>query len=328
MISIIIICKNEVAYIQQTIDAALQQQTSGEKLEVIVVDGMSSDGTYELVANIYKNKVSLLRNEKMIAPVGMNIGIKAAKGEYIAICGARSILNNTYLENCILILNKSSAIKCVGGLIKQTGINSISNNIAIAMSSLFGVGLTNFRTLRTSGFVDTVSVPVFPRQLFDEVGTFDESCIRNQDDDFSFRIHKANYKIWITDQATSTYIVRSSFNTFFKQYLQYGFWKVFVNYKHQRITSFRQLIPPFFILLLFFSSMINPLLFCGISTIYLLSILSISIYYSLFKRGNIFYLFYSFLILHFSYGWGYLIGLFNIIILNKTIPEYMRTISR
>lgn len=327
MISIIIICKNEVANIIQSIEAALTQK-SIENIEVIVVDGMSTDGTYELVEKTYKNNILLLKNTKMVAPAGMNLGIEAAKGDYILICGARSILSSNYVETCVDILRNSKSIKCVGGVIIQIGNNKIAHNISLAMSSTFGVGFSNFRTVTKSRFVDTVSVPVFPKQLFIELGNFDEDCIRNQDDEFSYRILKSNYKILITDKAHSAYIVRSSFATFFKQYFQYGFWKVFVNYKHHSITSTRQLIPPLFILLLFSSSVIHLKLFFILALAYLTIISGAATSKAFVKKGNALLIATGFLILHFSYGLGYLNGLLNIVILKRKLPNYIKSISR
>lgn len=328
LVSIIIICRNELEHITRCIHAALAQKQSGFAIEVIVVDGMSTDGTYQLVQTHFGEKVVLLKNIEQFTPHGMNLGIKHANGTYIMVCGGRSIISANYAEACLTHLQSSSNIKCVGGLIQHVGTHEMSESIAVAMSTSSGVGLFNFRTITKSQMVDTVSVPVFPKKVFDELGLFDETCIRNQDDDFSYRIHKAGYSIWLTANAYSQYYVRSTIQQLFKQYYQYGFWKVYVNKKHKALTSSRQLFPPLFLVSLCISSLISLTYVAVILSIYLLFIFTTAITAGLYKKISIIILVWAIINMHIAYGIGYIYGILNLLLLGGKIPIALKKSSR
>ena len=190
------------------------------------------------------------------------------------------------------------------------------------------MGIGNFRTLQKSGFTDTVTSPLYPIRVFKTIGLFDAQLVRNQDDDFNYRIKLAGGKIYYEHSISLRYFVRASFKNVFKQFYQYGYWKVFVNKKHQAVTTWRQLVPPFFLLYLlglpvmvFLSSYsllysIPFMLYCT------LNIISSCSEFPHLKK--IILTCYAYLILHVSYGMGYLHGVLRFIILGKR-PEKSQT---
>lgn len=187
------------------------------------------------------------------------------------------------------------------------------------MSSKFGVGDSIFRT-ETFGnrFVDTIPFPAYTREIIEKVGPYDEELVRNQDDEYNYRIRKTGGKILFAEDVQSVYFSRQSFKQLWKQYFQYGFYKVRVLQKHPTQMKLRQFVPPLFVLtiisilfLAFFSSL-GWFLFLIILGIYSISNLLASIIVSL-KNGfhYLWLLPFSFATLHFSYGCGFLIGLIN-----------------
>jgi GT2 family glycosyltransferase len=335
-LSVIIPCRNEVQYIEECIEAIFNNILPSDfEMSVIVVDGMSNDGTRDIIKEAIKvhPNLYLCDNNYKLTPYAFNLGIKYLKADYYQIIGARHIVSKNYFFKSIEILQNNSSIWCVGGRLINEFTNESSRIISKAMDTSFGMGLGNFRILDKSDFTDTVTSPMYPSRVFDEIAYFDEELIRNQDDDFNFRVNKAGGKIWFESGISLKYYVRGNFKGLFKQFFQYGYWKVFVNKKHRAVTTIRQLVPPLFVFYLFllpFSFTINNLV--G------LLFLSGLIFYILlacvfaFKKSNgikeFFGVFKTFPILHFSYGLGYLQGLIHFIILGKKPSDKHKILSR
>jgi glycosyltransferase involved in cell wall biosynthesis len=324
-ISIIIPCRNEENYIASCLESIINSDYPNDLLEVKVVDGMSDDKTREIIKKYTEEYsfINIIDNIKQKTPYAFNLGIKNSSSDFIMIMGARHIISKNYISYSIDKLNKDDDLGCVGGAVINSFENSISEVISKAMSSSFGVGIGNFRTNSFEEvYVDTIGTPVYKKKIFDELGLFDERLTRNQDDEFNYRVTQAGYKIMSSGNISVKYFVRASFTKLFKQYYQYGYWKVFVNKKHKTVTTLRQLAPFGFVsyLFLFLLSLIYLREYFYITAIplglYVLLITCFSIKLSR-RRDEVINLFKSFFILHFSYGLGYLEGVFSFILLNK-----------
>ena len=286
--------------------------------DVYVVDGMSNDSTRSIVSSLkleFKT-LHLIDNLKKLTPYAFNLGIFQNKdADYIQIIGARHIVSDNYLSKSLEILKNDTSIWCVGGKIINEYTNETSEIISNAMGSSFGMGIGNFRTLTKSGYTDTVTSPLYPMWVFEKIGFFDEELIRNQDDDFNFRLTKAGGKVWFESEISLRYYVRASYKNVAKQFFQYGYWKVFVNKKHKAVTTFRQLVPPLFVcyLLLFPFSYLFSLIFGIVSSLPFVFYILLNSFISL--KNNL-KLIYTFPVLHVSYGLGYLNGVIRFIILN------------
>jgi GT2 family glycosyltransferase len=202
------------------------------------------------------------------------------------------------------------------------------------MSSPFGVGNAYFRTGGKSGYVDTVAFGAYRREVFERIGFFDEDLVRNQDDEFNYRVTKAGFKIYLEPKIESKYYVRGSFSKLYKQYFQYGYWKVFVNRKHATITTLRQLAPPLWMLFVSVGWMgffIHPFLgyaYVGMILIYLTLAKFTAIRTAGWQIPMIFKLVACYMILHASYGWGYLKGMFHFYILRRNPTEGSQQLTR
>jgi succinoglycan biosynthesis protein ExoA len=188
--------------------------------------------------------------------------------------------------------------------------------IAIGMSSPFGVGNSAFRTISgKSMLVDTAPFPAYTRKIIERAGLYDEELVRNQDDEYNYRIRELGGKILLAEDVHSTYFSRGSLKSLWRQYFQYGFWKVRVLQKHSRQMSLRQFVPPFFVLALFGSILLALSPICHpLSLITPLLYLAVNIFVSMntaCKHGWQYFppLPFIFAILHLSYGLGFLVGM-------------------
>lgn len=336
-VSVIIPCRNEVKYIEECITAIYNSSFSDMiQITVFVVDGMSDDGTRELILAL-KNKYTslhLLDNKKKLTPFAFNLGIKTENADYYQIVGARHIVSSNYFQRSIDILEKDSSIWCVGGKLINEYTSKTSEIIAKAMDTSFGMGLGNFRIKTDSGYTDTVTSPMYPASVFDKIGYFDEDLIRNQDDDFNYRVTSKGGKIWFENSICLKYYVRGTYKGLYRQFFQYGYWKVFVNRKHKAVTTMRQMVPPIFVLFTFITPLIlisSYRFFVWTTVICWVLYFLMGIYFS-FKKSDSnsekVGIFKTFPILHFSYGLGYLYGILHFLILNKRPDQKQSRLSR
>lgn len=337
-ISVVIPCRNEAPYIEECVRAIFNASLpTGITMNVMVVDGMSNDGTRAIVEQLaveYPN-LRLVDNRQQLTPYAFNLGIHAAPCDYVQIIGARHIISSNYLQNCLTILEADRSIWCVGGKIINEYVNETGRVIATAMSTKLGMGIGNFRTLTKSGFTDTVTSPMYPYWVFEKIGYFDEELVRNQDDDFNYRVTSAGGKIFFDASISLKYYVRGNFQQLRKQFYQYGYWKVFVNQKHKSVTTIRQLVPPLFVLYLMLAvlSWLFGSIFGTVGSTPLLIYLAITLFvtYKLTKEDKslkFFDVFKTFPILHISYGLGYLRGVLDFLLLKKKPSDKQKQLSR
>lgn len=337
-VSVVIPCRNEVAYIEECIEAVYASDLpENVEINVFVIDGMSDDGTREKINELQSgfSSLHLVDNEKKVAPTAFNIGVKAIDSDYIQRVDARHIISGNYIKNGLAILESDKTIWCVGGKVENSYVNVNSRVIACVMSTALGMGLGNFRTLEKSGYTDTVTSPMYPRWVFEKIGYFDEELARNEDDDFNYRVTKAGGKIYFDADISLKYYVRGNYNNLWKQFYQYGYWKVYVNQKHKAVTTLRQLVPPAFVayLFLFLLSWLFGGLVGAVSSLPLLLYLALVSYVSYdiiskdqsLKFGDVFK---TFPILHLSYGLGYLKGIVDFVLLKKKPSDKQKELSR
>jgi glycosyltransferase involved in cell wall biosynthesis len=334
-VAIIVPCRNEEKYITRCLDSILHCDYPMDKLTVFVCDGMSSDNTPVIIQDFcirYPN-IHLLQNERRTTQYALNLGVQSCMAEVIIILGAHAEIAPDFIIANTRLLKSDSGLGCTGGVIENVYEDNISKVISLAMSSAFGVGNAHFRTGSKDGYVDTVAFGAYRGDVFAKAGLFDEDLVRNQDDEFNFRVIKSGYKILLDKSIRSKYYVRASFRQLYKQYFQYGYWKVYVNRKHKTVTTLRQIVPMIFVLFLL-SGIFLPFLNFYYFLIYL-SLLSLylilAVLAAINKTNNIQMLpglVYSFFILHCSYGLGYLEGIFRFFILNKRPGNSNKTMSR
>lgn len=328
-VSIVIPCLNEKDYILRCLQSIAKQSYSKNLITTYVCDGGSNDGTIELINEFIVSNANffVLNNIHKTTPYALNLGINESKADIIIILGAHSELDKNFVLKNVESFNIDSAIMCTGGVLENVYENHTSQIIGAAMSSAFGVGNAHFRTGAKSGFVDTVAFGAYKKEIFDLVGLFDEELIRNQDDEFNFRITNAGYKIYLNQDIKCKYFVRASFKKLFKQYYQYGYWKVFVGKKHKAITTIRQLIPLFFVLYLFLwlASIFVSWMAFKLMSVFGILYVCLALLFAFKKSTSLAFIYsiaFTFFILHLSYGLGYLKGILDFFVLSKSIKKH------
>lgn len=320
-LSAVIPCFQEVNTIEKCILSIINQNYPKGKIEIIVVDGMSRDGTREKLKRIAMQyeQVKVLDNPTSKTPVARNIGVKAATGDYIAILDAHAEYDENYLYSCVKILEKDSSIAAAGCPYNSKGKSVFGKATALAMSHFLGVGNAKHRYPDFEGFAEGAHFPVYRKSVFDEYGLFDERLIRNQDDEFNFRLSRAGLKSYLIPNKKTIYYVRESPSKLFKQYFQYGFWRVAVLHKHKMPISIRQYIPALLILLIllmiilsFFIPLPQALTIFILPSLYVIALYSVAL---INIRTNGFLVALTFpipvAIMHFAYGIGFIVGLFS-----------------
>lgn len=317
-VSILIPVRNEVAYIERCLEAVIDQDYPQDRMEILIADGLSDDGTRELIEQAKSTypQIQLFDNPQKIVPTGLNILIQQSKGEILIRVDGHCVIAQNYVRNCVRHILEDQ-VDGVGGSMHSIGEDQVSQVIALAMSSKFGVGGSSFRTeTGHTKLVDTVPFPAYTRDIVEKVGLYDEELMRDQDDEYNYRIRKADGKILLAEDVHSTYYSRGSLKKLWHQYFQYGYWKVRVLQKHPRQMSLRQFIPPAFVsalLLGVFLSFCFPwgwIFFLGLIGLYLLANFASS--FLIARREGLHYFWllpFAFATIHISYGLGFLAGL-------------------
>lgn len=245
-VSVVIPMRNEAAWVDRCLGSVLDQDYPPDQMEVLVAEGMSTDDSPQRLAELAARdpRLRVIENPGRIVPTGLNLAIAAARGEVIARVDAHTVLERDYLRRGIEVLLRTEASN-VGGPMVCLGGSPVAEAIASAMESRFGIGAA-FHFADREMECDTVYMGMWPRQVFEEVGLFDEELVRNQDDELSYRIRKAGGRIVLTPEMRSRYQNRESWKALIRQFWQYGLWKVRVLQKHPRQMSFRHFVPPVF----------------------------------------------------------------------------------
>jgi succinoglycan biosynthesis protein ExoA len=260
MVSVIMPIRNEAAFIAGSLEAVVEQDYPHDRLEVIVADGMSTDGTRDIVRSLrYRDpSVRLIDNPGQIPSAGLNAALRQARGEIIVRVDGHCEVERCYIRTCVECLRRGGA-DAVGGACRTIGQSSVGRAIAAAMSSRFGVGDSAFRTRANETIpVDTLPFPAYTRAIIERVGWFDEELVRNQDDEYNYRLRQMGGKLLLVGEVHTRYYARDSLGGLWRQYFDYGFWKVRVMQKHPRQMRPRQFVPPAFAATLIASAGLAP----------------------------------------------------------------------
>lgn len=334
-VSVIVPCRDEGRFIGKCLDSIIAQDYPRDKFEVLVIDGMSEDGTRKIVKEYNEQFpfVNLLDNCKRITSSALNKGIKAAKGDIIMIMGSHSTYEKNYMSQCVSYLTNGDADN-VGGVCKILPQNSslVAKSIAYALSSSFGVGNAYYRTgTKKQKYVDTVFGGCYKKNIFDKIGFFDEDLLRTQDSEFNARLIKNGGKILLVPEIISYYYARKSLGELWMMNLQYGYSKPLAVKKVGGIYTLRQLTPPLFVGSLFISLIFSPFFklclwyFIFVLSFYTFANLGVSLKIALRRNLRCFFIlplvFYT---IHFGWGIGCLKGIWDFIILRKNKKEKIK----
>jgi succinoglycan biosynthesis protein ExoA len=336
LVSIVIPCRNEKDHISACIQSLLTQEPPEGGFEVIVADGMSTDGTRDVLQALVRvsDRVRMLDNPQRVVSTGLNAAIGAARGEIIIRADAHTRYATDYVRQCVEVLRESRADN-VGGPWRAVSTKYIGRAIAAAFHSRFGSGGARAHDPNYEGLVDTVYLGCWHRDLFDRIGGFDEELVRNQDDEFNLRLIRAGGRVWQSPRIQSLYEPRNSFRELFRQYMQYGYWKVRVIQKHRMPASWRHLVPVVMVLTflvlapLSIASALAARALAIASALYLVSDLGASLITAVHTEMKLLPILpVVFFCYHAGYGFGFLRGICDFLIFRRGAPTEMTRISR
>jgi glycosyltransferase involved in cell wall biosynthesis len=327
-VSLILPIRNEAAHVREFFVPLLNQTYPKDRMEILVVDGMSEDGTRQIVQEfIHANghaKVRLVDNPKKQRAPALNLGIKHATGDIVLRIDARTVIPNDYIEKCVQISLATGADN-VGGMQVPIVTEHDSNRkklaqraISLALTHSFGVGNAQFRLGKKSGYVDTVYLGCFKKDVFDRVGLFDEDApVISEDADMNYRIRKAGGKVYFDKDIIAYYYPRDNLKDLAKLYFRYGGAKAGNLLKTKQLTAWRQWVPPFFLLaivIISFASIFSVVcrfLLAAILGIYFLVDMLVSAKLAVGEKRLVLFhrLFVVFPTLHFSWATGFFIRL-------------------
>lgn len=260
LLSVIAPCRNEAAFIDAFCDSVLRQQLPEDwRMEVLIADGESDDGTRERLQKrcVGDGRLVLVDNPGRIVSTGLNACITRARGEVIARLDIHTVFAPDYLVRCIETLERSGADN-VGGPWVAQGTGPMGEAIAAAFQCRWVVGGARSRDRGHEGEVDTVYLGCWRRDAFARFGLFDEALVRNQDDEHNLRLRRGGGRIWQSGTIHSIYHPRNSLRHLYAQQQQYGYWRPFVVRKYGQPGSLRQLVPALFVAALAFCALLLP----------------------------------------------------------------------
>ena len=318
-VSLIIPTLNEGKYLEQTITSLLSNDYPDSKLEILIIDGLSTDNTL-VIAKEFANKfanIRLISNPKIYQSAALNIGIKESKGDFIIRADAHAIYDKNYITSVIDLLQKN-VYQNVGPVQISIGNTLIEKAIAKAMNSKIGMGNAKYRLDKREVFeVKSVWLGAWKKETLIKINGFDENLPISEDFDLNYRLRKSGGKIAASNSIKAMYIVRKSLSGLFKQFYKYGFWKMKFLMIYPNEFQLRWLVPPTLVCLLFFSIVLSQFILWTVflPIVYLFTLFLIIFYFmikvnSLKDLPSCIILYLVFPIIHISWGIGFLYGFF------------------
>lgn len=318
IVSVVVPVYNEEKYIGTCINSLLSQDYPITKMEWIFVDGKSSDKTFQVIEEYrykYPALIRVFENPDKTVPFSMNIGIKSSTGKYIVRLDAHSEYPYDYISKCVHYLDTIDADN-VGGWAETKSKGFIGNAIAMMLSCRFGVGNSQFRTNKESGYVDTVPFGAFRREVFENYGLYDTRLTRNQDNEMNFRIRSNGGKIYMASDISLSYYCRDTLSGIIDMALKNGKWNVITMILCPGSMGIRHFIPLLFLLSLVVLPALALVLpfFWWVLKIEIATYAMLDVYFSIKAAKEPKYLpilIILFPLFHISYGLGSLIALLS-----------------
>jgi succinoglycan biosynthesis protein ExoA len=244
VVSVVVPMLDEAGFIDACLDSFAAQTHPLDRLEVLVVDGGSTDGSREVVEARarYEPWIRIVENPDRRASSAFNRGVEAATGEVLCLFSAHGVADPAYVARSVAALRATGAAG-VGGRYDHVGLDPTSSAIGLAMVSPFGMASPH-RFATESRDVDTISHPAYRRAAMLEVGPFDETLLRNSDYEFNHRMLEHGHRLVFEPSVRSVYRPRGSLKALGRQFWWYGRWKARVLARHPGSLKARHLVPP------------------------------------------------------------------------------------
>ncbi len=243
LVSVLMPVRDEAGSVAGAVASVLQQ--THQDLEVLVMDGRSTDDTRDIVEAIADPRVRLLDNPGISIPCGLNVGLQAARGEYVARVDAHARVNVEYLALALAHLAAAADLAAVGGRRLTEASTPVGRTIGLALSSPFGVGDSINHYAMQAQRTDHASFGVYRTDVARAVGGWDENLPANEDVDFDFRILDEGFGILYEPAMEIHWQVRETLPDLAHQYRRYGRGKgAMVRKNGPSAVRLRHLAPP------------------------------------------------------------------------------------
>jgi glycosyltransferase involved in cell wall biosynthesis len=321
-VSVIIPILNEVNYIEACLQSVFQQEYPSDKVEVLVLDGGSTDGTLDKVKKLINDssgQVRLIHNPGKTQVKAFNLGVKEGKGDIFIRLDAHAGYQSNYILKCVETLARTGAANAGGWCTTQpSGKSLLAKAIALVCQMRFGIGGAKFRVGGKAGPVDTVPFGAFPRETFEKVGLMNEVLVRGEDNEFNSRIRSAGLMVYFNPEISCTYYARKTVAAFMKQLYANGLYHILTLKVNRCGCSVRHFIPFFFVMTLLFCAVLGfaSTVFWKLGGVVLGFYLFVDLLASLGtakKHGFVYLLILPWLLglAHITYGAGTLCGMFK-----------------
>ena len=319
LVSVVVGLLNEEKFLPRLIEDFKKQTYNHNKIELIFIDGMSKDDSWKILED-FKNSnhdfydVVLLKNPKVILSAGMNVGIKAARGECILKVDCHSHITDNFIENNVKIIEEGEDV-CGGprpNIIENA--DNFSKTLLLVEENMFGSGIADYRKKTTKKYVSSVFQGMYKKSIFDKIGLLDEKVGRVEDNELHYRIRKNGYKIRYSNDILSYQYTRPTLKRMLKQKYSNGYWIGKVSHVYPKAFSIFHFVPLAFVLAIIFSLCMIPITSIFIillSSVYFLFTILITIMTIINNKFNVTILLMPIILflIHVYYGIGTLVGL-------------------
>jgi glycosyltransferase involved in cell wall biosynthesis len=251
-VSVMVPCRNEARFIAGCLESIVGNGYPADRLEVFVVDGMSTDDTrrqVESFATRFPN-VRLIVNERRVTPVALNLAIREANGEYLLWMSAHSSYEPGYIQRCVEHAERFQADNTGGAIVTVPRDHTLAAPYIIAaLTNPFGVGGSRFRLMPDEPlWTDTVFGGCYRRDVFERIGLFNEALARGQDMEFNLRLRRAGLRTLLVPSIRSSYYARTRVGEFVRHNWTNGMWAVlpWLHASHAPV-AWRHLVPLAFV---------------------------------------------------------------------------------
>lgn len=319
LVSVIVGLLNEEKYLPRLITDFLNQTYPKDKIELIFIDGMSTDKSWQILEDFKNNNsdfynILLLKNPKKILSAGMNIGIKESSGECLLKVDCHSHIANNFIESNVSVI-KSGEYVCGGprpNIIENN--DSFSKTLLLVEENMFGSGIANYRKESKVKYVNSVFQGMYRREVFENVGLLDELVGRVEDNELHYRIRKYGYNIRYSNTIYSEQYTRPKLQGMLKQKYSNGYWIGKVSHVYPKCFSIFHYVPFLFVISIIISLILSIwtnvflLLLFGLYGIVLFLVTLLTIIQNQFNIYSFLIPFFIFFV-HIFYGVGTMIGL-------------------
>ena len=319
LVSVVVGLLNEEKFLPRLIEDFKKQTYNHNEIELIFIDGMSKDDSWKILED-FKNSnhdfydVVLLKNPKVILSAGMNVGIKAARGECILKVDCHSHITDNFIENNVKIIEEGEDV-CGGprpNIIENA--DNFSKTLLLVEENMFGSGIADYRKKTTKKYVSSVFQGMYKKSIFDKIGLLDEKVGRVEDNELHYRIRKNGYRIRYSNDILSYQYTRPTLKRMLKQKYSNGYWIGKVSHVYPKAFSIFHFVPLAFVLAIIFSLCMIPITSIFIillSSVYFLFTILITIMTIINNKFNITILLMPIILflIHVYYGVGTLVGL-------------------